>query len=149
MSRVLLIAADKQLPLCDRREYREREVGGSTIGFPCGFQVSEHRYYREAADALGFAMKPFQYELSLERGQAGLDGLLDYLRANFAPGEEAELWSLWVGTGGGERPRRFRGTLEEFDLDALGMLTELRYEPDLTGEFPGGLISQVCLTVEI
>ena len=140
MSRVILIAADHALPLRDRE---------SAAGLPCGFQVAEHRYYRDAADALGFAMKPFQYELSLENCRADLDRLLDCLRANFAPGEEAELWSLWVGDGGGTRPRCYRGKLSEFDPDTLDMLTEIQYEPDLTGEFPEGLISQVCITIVI
>ncbi len=140
MSRVTLIAADKELPLYDRE---------SAAGLPCGFQIAEHRYYRDAVDALGFAMKPFQFELSLERCRADLDRLLDYLRANFAPGETVELWSLWVGDGGGTRPRRYRGKLSEFDLDTLGMLTEIQYEPDLTGEFPEGLFSQVCITIVI
>ncbi len=139
MSRVTLIAADKELPLRDRE---------SAAGLPCGFQVAEHRYYRDAVDALGFEMKSFQYELSLENCQTDLDRLLDYLRDSFAPGEEAELWSLWVGDGGGTWPRRYRGKLSEFDLDTLGMLTAIQYEPDLTGEFPEGLISQICLTVE-
>lgn len=149
MSRVILIAADHALPLCDRREYRESAAGGITVGSPRGFQIAEHRYYRDAADALGFAMKPFQYELSLENCRTDLDRMLDYLRANFAPGEEAELWSLWVGDGGGTRPVRYRGKLSEFDLDTLGMLTEIQYEADLTGEFPEGLISQVCITIMI
>ena len=148
MSRVILIAADKELPLCDRREYRESAAGGATVGFLRGFQVAERRYYRDAVDALGFEMKSFQYELSLERCRTDLNRLLDYLRANFAPGEEAELWSLWVGNGGGTRPVRYRGKLPEFDLDTLGMLTEIQYEPDLTGEFPAGLISQICVAVE-
>ena len=140
MSRVLLLAADRELPLCG--------VSDGT-GYRDSFRVQDHEYYREAVDALGFEMKPFRYELSLERCRTDLDRLLDYLRENLASGETVELWSLWVGTGSGERPRRFRGKLDEFDLDTLGMLTEIQYEPDHTGEFPEGLISQVCLTVEI
>ena len=53
-----------------------------------------------------------------------------------------------MGEGGGTRPRHYRGKVSDFDLETLEMLTELQYEPDLTGEFPDGLISQVCLTVE-
>lgn len=148
MSHVLLIAADRALPLCDCGEFREHEAGGIAVGFPCGFQVSEHRYYREAADMLGFVMKPFQYELSLECCRTDLDHLLDYLRENLLPGESVELWSLWVGDGGETRPIRYRGNLSGFDLDTLGMLTEIQYEPDLTGEFPNGLISQICVTID-
>lgn len=154
MSHVSLIAADKALPLCDKQEFREyaRTVPGIepiTIGFTNGFLVAPHEYYRDSVDALGLEMKPFQYELGFEVCQTDLDHLLAYLRENFSPGEEVELWSLWVGTGGGIRPRRYRGRLSEFDLDTLGMLYELQYEPDPEGEYADGLISQVCLTVEI
>ena len=145
MSCVYLIAADKELPLCDKKEFREHT---STVGFDCGFSVAPHTYYREAADELGLELKPFQYELDFEPCQTDLDLLLAYLRENLAPGEEVELWSLWVGSGGGQ-VRHYRGRLSEFDLDTLGMLTETQHEPDLTGEFPDGLICQVCLTVEI
>ena len=151
MSRVSLIAADKELPFCHRQAFREHTstVNGKsfTIGFSCGFSVSSHTYYRDAVEELGIEMKPFRYELSFEVCQADLDHLLAYLRENFAPGEEVELWSLWVGGGAG-RARRYRGKLSEFDLDTLGMLYEMQREPDLTGEFDD-LFCQVCLTVEI
>ena len=154
MSRVYLIAADKELLLCDGQEYRERTVTVPsnerfTIGCTCGFAVTEHIYYREVVDFLDYEMKPFQYALSLEQCEADLNRLLTYLRKNFSPGEEVELWSLWVGDGHGEQPIRYRGRLSEFDLDTLGMLTEHSKEPDLTGEYPDVLISQVCITVEI
>ena len=155
MSHVNLIAADKELPLCDRQEFREHysaelEAMGiepPTIGFTYGFQVAPHQYYRDSVDCLDIEMKPFQYVLDFEVCQTDLDHLLTYLRENFAPGEEVELWSLWVGLGGG-RVRRYRGKLSEFDLDTLGMLYELQREPDLTQEFDD-LICQICLTVEI
>ena len=154
MSQVYLIAADKELPLCDRREYRESAVTVPNnehvmIGCTRGFAVTEHIYYRDAVDGLGLEIKPFQYALDFECCEADLNHLLAYLRENFSPGEEAELWSLWVGSGGGERPVRYRGRLPEFDLDTLGMLTEMQYEPDITRKYPGGLISQICITVEI
>ena len=151
MSHVNLIAADRELPLCDKQEFRESTstVNGKafTIGFTCGFQVSPHEYYRDSVDGLDIEMKPFRYQLSFQLCQTDLDHLLAYLRENFAPGEEVELWSLWVGTGAG-RVRRYRGRLSEFDLDTLGMLYELQREPDLTQEFDD-LICQVCLTVQI
>lgn len=133
MSHVSLIAANKSLPLC---EYE-------------AFRVLPHEYYRFAVDELGLDLKPFQYELDVQLSQASLEHLLSYLRENFSPGEEAELWSLWVGTGGGTRPRRYRGSLADFDLDTLEMLQELQYEPDLELEYPDGLISQVCLIVTV
>ena len=154
MSHVSLIAADRELPLCDRQEYRESTAappngGRFTVGLERGFMVTEHSYYRGSTDCLGFEIKPFQYELTLEQCETDLNHLLTYLRENFSPGEEAELWSLWVGDGAGERPIRYRGRLSEFDLDTLGMLTGHSKEPDLTGEYPDGLLSQVCITVEI
>ena len=154
MSHVSLIAADKKLPLCSKQEHRESTVAVSnnehvTIGFTCGFAVTEHSYYRDAVNGLGLEIKPFRYALDFECCEADLNQLLTYLKENFSPGEEAELWSLWVGGGHGERPVRYRGRLSEFDLDTLGMLTELQKEPDLTGEYPDGLISPICITVEI
>ena len=154
MSHVNLIAASKELPLCDKQEYRESTVTVPnnehfTIGFTCGFRVEEHSYYRDSTDCLDYEMKPFQYELTLEKCETDLTHLLTYLRENFSPGEEVELWSLWVGPEHGERPVRCRGRLPEFDLDTLGMLTETQYEPDLTDEYPDGLFSQICITVEI
>lgn len=147
MSHVHLIAADKELPPCDKQEFREHSSSGFALGFTSGFIVMPHEYYRAAVDGLDLAMKPFQYELNFDPCQTDLDHLLAYLRENFAPGEEVELWSLWVGDGGG-RVRHYRGRLSEFDLDTLGMLYELQHEPDLAGEFDG-LICQVCVTVEI
>ena len=154
MSRVCLMAADKELPLCDKQEYRESIVTVPnnqhvTIGCTRGFAVTEHSYYRDAVDGLGLEIKPFQYALDFERCEADLNQLLTCLKENFSPGEEVELWSLWVGDGHGERPVRYRGRLSEFDLDTLGMLTELPKEPDLTGEYSDGLFSQICITVEI
>ena len=147
MSRVYLIAADKELPLLDR--VREFNYENHRLVFSNGIRVLEHKYYRWAVDELGYEMKPFQYGLDIVQHENDLRSLIDYLSENFSPGEEVELWSLWVGSGGGERPIRYRGRLSEFDLDTLGMLTELEKEPDLTGEYPDGLFSQICLTVEI
>lgn len=151
MSHVNLIAADKELPLRDCQEFRENTttVNGKsfTIGCTCGFFVAHHEYYRYAVDELSIEMKPFQYEMDFQVCQTDLEHLLTYLRENFSPGEEVELWSLWVGSGAG-RVRHYRGKLSEFDLDTLGMLYELEREPDLTGEFDD-LICQVCLTIEI
>ena len=154
MSRVYLIAAGRELPLCDKQEYRERTATlpnsrPITVGSESGFRVGKHIYYRDAVDGLGLEIKPFQYELTLEQSETDLNHLLTYLRENFSPGEEVELWSLWVGDGHGAQPIHYRGRLSEFDLDTLGMLTETQKEPDLTGEYPDGLFSQICATVEI
>ena len=152
MSHVNLIAASKELPLCDRQEFRESIVTvlgcePVTVGCTCGFVVAPHEYYRYAVDKLSIEMKPFQYWLDFQMCQTDLDHLLAYLRDNFAPSEEVELWSLWVGLGGG-KVHHYRGRLSEFDLETLGMLYETQHEPDPTGEFDD-LFSQVCVTVEI
>ena len=68
--------------------------------------------------------------------------LTDYLWENLSAGEEVELWSLWVGDGSG-RLRRYRGTLDEFDMDTLGML----FEHGEVGVLDEDV--QTCLTVAI
>lgn len=132
MSRVLLIAADKSLPLCDRQQERTTivhlpdapDLGAmrgkemSVAGLR-GFLVEEHAYYRPAVDALGCDMKPFQYQLHLEAHPDDLQNLLDYLRKNFLPGETAELWNLWVGVDRDDPLFHFRGALSDFDMETL------------------------------
>ena len=58
MSRVMLIAADKPLPLCDKQEERTvvSRFEGEEYRVTClsGFRISEHAYYRPAVDALGY-----------------------------------------------------------------------------------------------
>lgn len=146
MSRVCLLASEKPLPLLDNQGTRTRSNGRVTVTIP-GFAVTEHAYYRDAVDALGFDLPPCLYELDLEPTPEDLQHLRKYLTENLAPGEEVELWSLWVGNGGGERPRYSRCALRELDLPRLKELTDVQYEPDYTGDFPGGLISQLCLTI--
>ena len=93
MSRVMLIAADKPLPLCSLCEVRTRTVTvegtAHTISFPCGFQVSEHSYYRSCVDAFNYPMKPYQYELDLAAHETDLAHLKAYLLENFSSGESA------------------------------------------------------------
>ncbi len=148
MSRVMLLTADKALPLLEPQGTRTSSGGGFTVSVP-GFSVSEHTYYKTAVEALGFGMKPFRYELDLTACEDDLRRLTAYLRQHFFPGEELELWSLWVGTGGGERPRFRRRAFRELDMDSLRLLCEPQYEPDCTGDFPEGLLSQICLTVTV
>ena len=124
MSCVTLIASDKPLPLCSCREPRTKIVhtGAAkyTVSLPCGFQVSEHCYYRQAVDELDLPIRLFQYELSLTPEESDLRNLQDYLRTNCSPGDCVQLWSLWVG--GPEDtfcPLRRSGTLEELSVDVL------------------------------
>ncbi len=139
MSRIYLLAADKPLPLCDFQEMREHQIGGNVVAFAAGFAVSEPAYYRAAVEELGLPLKPYWYELSLELRGADLRRLTDYLTENLLPGEEVELWAVRIGGEPGEA-RRYRGTLAELDMEALGML----FEGD--GLFEDG---QICLTVRI
>ena len=146
MSHVLLLASEKPVPLLEPRGTRTLSGGGVTVTVP-GFSVSEHTYYQAAVEALGFVMMPFRYELDMCGDENDLRSLSEYLKANFSPGEELELWSLWVGDGGGERPRYRHCALRELDRERLRLLCEPPHGPDYTGDFPNGLISQICLTI--
>ena len=141
MSRVMLIAADKPLPLCDKREERTAAVHGSTISYEGGFRVSEHAYYRPAVDGLGHEIKPFQYELELEEQNSDLKHLRDYLREHFTCGEVVELWNLWVGDDPEDRPVRYAGNLADFDMDTLKQFLK----PMLNN----GVIGQCRMTITI
>ena len=96
MSRVYVLASDKPLA-----------------------GMEELNYYRHAVEELGYPMKPFRYELSLEKEEEGLTNLRACLEANFSPGETLELWNVWVGDVDKKCPTRFRGRLEDFDMEAL------------------------------
>ena len=144
MSRVMLIAADKPLPLCDKRVERSKttRVEGEMFTVSClsGFAVMEHAYYRSAVDSLALTMKPYQYELCAETHEDDLSELKAYLEQNFESGEEAELWNLWVGDDLGRVPH-YRGHLSDFDLDTL--------EQFICPPYHGGGIGQCCMTVVI
>lgn len=126
MSQVMLLTADKPLPLCDRQEERMQTVtvGAASVSVtvPAGFAVREHSYYRDAVEELDYSMKPWQYELELEPDETDLAALRCYLEGNFASGEEVELWNLWVGDDALARPACYHGELAAFDMDALRQL---------------------------
>lgn len=144
MSQVLLLTADKALPLCDKQSERTKTfaVSGETFSVTtlCGFKVTAHGYYRSAVEELGHDMKPYRYELELEQCEEDLIHLLSYLRENFARGEEAELWNLWVGDDA-SRPMRFRGELSDFDMDTLAQFLHPSPKRSSTGE--------CCMTITI
>lgn len=96
MSRVYVLAADRELP-----------------------ELEPLSYYRQAVEELGYPMKPFRYEFSMENKKNDLEHLRVCLEANFSPGETLELWSVWVGDVNKKCPPRFRGRLADFDLEAL------------------------------
>ena len=85
MSRVYLLAADKELPLCDFQKPRASHAGGYAVTLQRGFKVESLHYYRHAVEELGYPMKPFRYELSLEKEEEGLTNLRACLEANFSP----------------------------------------------------------------
>ena len=145
MSRVLLIAADKPLPLCNKQEERTvvSQFGGEEYWVTClsGFRVSEHAYYRPAVDDLGYAIKPFQYELDLEEHEKDLKNLLNYLRENFVFGETVELWNLWVGDDQDSKPVPYAGNLLDFDMDTLKQF--------LKPMLDNGILGQCRMTITI
>lgn len=126
MSYVMLITADKPLPLCDRSAVRETVSGEYTVSFACGFTVEEHTYYRKATDELGYPFKPYQYELDLCNDEADLQNLKDYLTENFRSGETVDLWHVCISDMEDRRcPSCRKGTLAEFSMDTMGILTEM------------------------
>lgn len=117
MSCVYVLAADKELPFVNCQEFRTKTVHKIEMGMDAGFKLEPHRYYREAVDELGYPMKHYQYELSLEADERDLDNLKQYLTEHFSAGETVELWHLWVPEY--RRLRRYHGTLPGFDMDTL------------------------------
>lgn len=100
-----------------------------------GFSVAEHQYYRRGVDLLDLRLKPFPYELNLQAAPQDLHWLRTYLESSCIPGEQVELWNLWVGAEDTPcRVLRFAGPLAAFGLDTLKQLYE-RY--------------QTCITIEI
>ena len=139
MSRVILIAADKPLPLCSKQEVRRKisllpSGEKFVIDYEAGFKVDEHTYYQPAVDALGYTLKPFQYELEFECIEKDLLALQHYLQEHFSPGESLELWSIWVGDE--PHPPLVRCSKTHKELD-LAILDQLRYA------------DQLCITITI
>ena len=127
MSYVLLMTADKPLPLRDCSAERETVSGEYTVSFACGFTVAEHTYYRQATDELDYPFKEFQYELDLYNDESDLHHLKNYLAENFCPGETVDIWNVCVSDIEDKRcPSCRKGTLAEFDMDTMGILTEIK-----------------------
>ena len=126
MSRVMLIAADKPLPLCSRCEMRTKTIviEGTTyaISSSRGFQVLDHSYYRSCVDGFGYCIKPYQYELDLDSNETDLTHLKNYLSENLSQGEQAELWSLWVSDLPERTPLRSHIPLSAFTASDLEQL---------------------------
>lgn len=133
MSRVILLAADHPLPLLEPAFRRVRKVGRYTMETD-GFSVQPHLYYRPAVDELGLELKPFQYELDLEATGEDAAALRDYLTGHCRPGEQIELWSLWVGPDRKSRAPSFRGSLADLETDTLEQLCSPPMEGDCLGQ---------------
>lgn len=133
MSRVILLAADRPLPLMEPAFRRIRRTGRFAVETD-GFSVRPHEYYRGAVDELGLELKPFQYELDLEATQKDVDALRAYLADHCRPGERIELWNLWVGVDREDRVPHFQGELADLALDTLKQLCSLPMERDCPGQ---------------
>ena len=132
MSCVTLLASDRPMPLYGPELRRVTVSGGFTLEAP-GFSVQAHEYYRDAVDCLGLEMKPFQYELNLEATGEDARQLRAYLQANSTPGEQVELWNLWVGDDREPHVPHFRGRLADLDADTLDQLCN----PPVRNHIPG------------
>ena len=121
MSHVILLCADRPLPLYNSHTRRVRTEGAVTVERD-GFSVQANEYYRQAVEELDFPMKPCRYELDLEATDRDAGLLRAYLEGQLRPGEEAQLWSVWVPHYPEDGLSRYRGRLEELDGEALAPL---------------------------
>lgn len=137
MSCVILLAVDHPMPLYDpelRRTYTLQVEGNDVTMETPGFFVQPHAYYREAVEKLGLEMKPWQYELNLEAREDEAALLQDYLNKHCTPGEQVELWNLWVGEDRKERVPCYQGRLADLDGDTLDQLCNPPMEHDGPGQ---------------
>ena len=146
MSRVMLIAADKPLPHCNFQEMRTKTItipSGEQfrVSAPAGFCTEEHSYYRHAVEALHLPMKPYQVEFSVQADETDLLHLKEYLDKNFAMGEEAELWNLWVGVDRDDRVFHCQKNLSDLDMEAMERFLDVPLEH--------GTFSQYQMTINI
>lgn len=138
MSRVILLAAEHPLPCyqSDIQRPSPPNRGPIVVTLPpecyC-FSVQPHRDYRMAVEELGLEMKPHQYELNLDATEQDAQQLRDYLTQHGRPGEQVELWNLWVGDMN-VRAFHLEGPLRDLDKEALEQL----FEKD-----------QTCMTITI
>ena len=133
MSRVILLAPDRPLPLLEPAFRRVRCTGKFTVETD-GFSVRPHEYYQSVVDELGVELKPFRHELDLEVTQEDVDALRAYLADHCRPGERIELWNLWVGVDREDRIPHFQGELADLALDTLEQLCSLPMERDCPGQ---------------
>ena len=121
MSHVILLCADRPLPLYDSHARRVRAEGSVTLERD-GFSVQANAYYRQAVEELDFPMKPCRYELDLRATTGDAEELHTYLEKNLCPGETVELWSVWVPRYPEDGLSRYRGRLDGLDREALAPL---------------------------
>lgn len=133
MSCVILLTTDHPMPLYDP-ELRRISISNSfTVEVP-GFSVQAHEYYRDAVDSLSLEMKPFQYELNLKATHEDAEQLRTYLETNGTPGEQVELWKLWVGDDPPARVPHFHGPLSDLDVDTLDQLCNPPAQNNIPGQ---------------
>ena len=123
MSRVILLAADRPLPLMEPAFRRIRRTGRFVVETD-GFSVRPHEYYRGAVDELELELKPIQYELNLQATQEQMEGLRAYLADNAR--YIADFLADWLPQ---VRYRIPEGTyLAWLDFRALGLTPEALWE---------------------
>ncbi len=134
MSCVIFLAADHPMPLYDPDLRRVTVSGSFTLEAP-GFSVQAHEFFRDAVDSLGLEIKPFQYELNLGATHEDVEQLRTYLETNGTPGEQVELWNLWVGNDRGAVPvPHFHGRLSDLNVDTLEQLCHPPMRPRIPGQ---------------
>ena len=69
-----------------------------------------------------------------------MEHLRQYLSQHFSPGEEVELWNIWVGVDSPGCPPHFRGRLADFDMDTLA-----QFDAPVQNRLPG----QCWLTITV
>lgn len=121
MSYVTLLAASHPMPLYDPGLRRVSASGAFSVETP-GFSIQPHEYYRDAVEDLDLNMKPYQYELDVQATTEEAALLRAYLEQHTSPGEQVELWTVWVGSDRALQIPHFRGRLADLDQEALEQL---------------------------
>ena len=121
MSHVILLCTGRPMPLYGAQTRRVCTAGGVTVEED-GFSVQANEYYGQAVEELNFPMKPWRYQLDLEATAQDAALLRDYLEEHLRPGEQAQLWSVWVPRYPEDSLSWYRGGLDSLDREALALL---------------------------
>lgn len=82
MSHVLILSSDIKMP-----EFHSAEA----------FSITKSYYGRECSEIDRFIKKAYFYEIDISATKWALSELKKYLTENTKPGNEVELWSIWLG----------------------------------------------------